>query len=128
MVAKFIVIVIMLSTFSILLFPAILYLTTGLVEPMLPIMLPGIDMHTTSGYIILSLAHTFIIALAGFGFVASDLTFIVMTLYALPLSHLFIDHFDELNQTLKESPKVRDSKECRLFLRNIVRLHQELCS
>lgn len=110
-----------------MIFPLLLYLATGNVEPMLPIMLPGIDESTKSGYIALQSVHAVWLACGACGFVGSDMTFIMMSLYAWPLVYLFIDHVDELNRVLVETPRLANSLQVRLFIRNIVGMHLELC-
>lgn len=126
-VSKFVVSVILTAVVSLMMFPSLLYLLTGNVETMLPIMIFGIDESTRSGYIALQGVHGFWLACGGFGFIGSDMTFIMMSLYAWPLSYLFIDHMDELNKVLRASPKMANTKNMEMFLQNIVQLHQELC-
>lgn len=105
--------------------PLIVYLTKGIVEPMLPIMFPGLDTHTVSGYIILQMIHIFYLSCTMVGFVAAEMAFTTLALYSWPLAYLFVDHFNELNQALEDAPTFRSSKEMRFFFRNIIILHQE---
>lgn len=125
-VSKSILTVIALTPITLLVFQILLYLV-GQVEPLLPIMIPGLDETTRSGWILLEILHIVWILCGLCGFIGSDMTFIMMSIYLWPLSYLFVDHFDELNEILRKSPKFADSRELRLGLRNIVRLHQEIC-
>lgn len=114
------------ASISIVLFPLIYFITTGNLEPILPIMVPGLDRDTTKGYIGLMMVHIFWLLIGACGILATDMTYIMMSLYSWPLTHLFANHVNELNRATKESLHCANTKEMRMFLRNIVQLHQEI--
>lgn len=127
LLSKFVMALILSAAGSMLLFPSLLYVYDGSVESMLPIMIPGLDETTRVGYVLLQIVHVVWLACGAFGYIGSDLTFIMLSLYSWPLCYLFIDHLKELNKQLRKTPECSNTKQMRLFLRNIVHLHQELC-
>lgn len=126
-VSRFVMSLFIFLASALLLFPTVLYVTVGRVEYMLPIMVPKIDETNRIGYILLQCVHALWLSCGACGFIGSDTTLIMMSLYSWPLSYLFIDHINELNQLLRTTPEYADTREMRQFLQNIVRLHQELC-
>lgn len=110
-----------------LFFPIVYYWLTGDVELIVPIFVPWIDETTILGFIQLQMVHIFWWACGTLGLVGSDLSCIMFALYTWPLTNLFNDHLDKLNKSLIQNPKWANTREMRLYVRNLALLHQELC-
>lgn len=122
-----IVVLVIMACVSLLVVPPLAFAVYGgPVEPILPIRLPFVDETTRNGLIVQQLVHFIWLACGGCGLIGSDVPFIMLTLYSWPLADVFIDHVNVLNKMVL-TPRVANSKEMKVYLRNIVLLHQELC-
>lgn len=126
-VSKFFLIMIVGGALMMLLYPMIYYWFTGNVEQIIPIMVPGIDESTRIGFVELQLVHIVWLACGACGLTSSDLTNMMLSLYSWPLAYLLVDHLDKMNRALVDTPKVANTREMRLFVWNIIRMHQEFC-
>lgn len=115
-----------LTFVTILLYPLVLYMMTGEMETMLPIMLPFVDESTYKGYFTCMCIQCGWVLLAGFGMMASDLTYSMMALYCLPLIDVYCDLVEGMNVALRANRKFGETAEMRKYFGNMLLLHKDI--
>lgn len=120
--------VIFLTMTAVLQYPLSVYILTGEAVPMMPMYVPGIDETTKSGFIILTLIHIGWDCQAAIGVAVSDIFYSLILLHIWPLVELFESMFEQMNEAILESPKTAQSQKVKMWIRNLVLAHQEICA
>lgn len=113
-------------TMTMIVYPLVWYLLAGEIEPMLPILFPFIDETTVKGYCLCTVIHIFWVFMAALGFLLTDVSYAILTLYSWPLVDIMSDHLEGLNVALRTDRKLGETKEMKEYLRNIVRMHYDI--
>lgn len=123
MLFKAIFILYAMSTFQFILFPLFVYVTRNELVLPLPMYIWRINEETTSGYIILTIMHIFLMVLCFVGLLAFDYILSVVIISSLMFAKLICWEMTEIDIDLQESAtKWRISGR----LRNILEMHREL--
>lgn len=107
--------------------PIPIYIVTGERTDIFPLYVPFFDekaQYEYWGAMVIQFAY---MAFGALGIVCSDLLFIVPVLYMLPLVEVFRARVKELNDLLVLGEKAQNSEMVYLCLKNIVKMHQEIC-
>lgn len=112
---------------SFIIYPLPVYLITGKRLLMFPLYMPFLDEDTLVGYCGLSFLHSLWLVQSGVGLAAGDLLFALNILYVLPMVQLFRKRFEELNFFLEMGKSAQNSELVYKCLRNLVKMHQEIC-
>lgn len=126
LIVKVFVTSVVLSFAILLAYPLVWYLISGEAEPTLPIMIPFIDETSTKGYTLLVSIQSFWVVIAAVGFMESDLTYGMLSLYIWPLVDLFCDHLEVMNVALRKNRKLGETKEMREYFVNMLKLHNDI--
>lgn len=107
--------------------PIIFYVLWGeKLVPMVPIMLPGVNEKEQLGYTITTGYHFCMLALAMFGTAGADIMMISFILHMWPMCLILTNMLTDMNEAVMD-PANRDSLKLKLFVRNMIMVHQELC-
>lgn len=105
--------------------PAIIYLVTGSVDPIMPIFLPGTSPDSHWGYAISTVYHVFAIFSAGCVYIFFDVIFAVQILHVILMSNILTNKIRAINGMAAEA-----SNSCRLSMllnfRNVLAIHNEM--
>lgn len=112
------------SGFIYIMYPTYEYVVNHRFEPILALMVPGIDHTKLSHYIFLCVFHVIITVSAVVGTIASDFPFVCMIVNVLLLSNIMKVNIKELNAMLRQ--KERNVTRIRAKFRNIIIIHQEI--
>lgn len=107
--------------------PIPIYIFTGDVSPIFPLYIPFLDENTVIGYCGLSFMHIIWLAQTGFGLAVADMSTAAIILYILPMVGLFRKRFEELSKILTLRKVAQDSELVYQCLRNLVKMHQDMC-
>lgn len=107
--------------------PVVVYSLTGTSVMMIPVWVPGVDETTKSGYFISTAYHFFVSALAVAGTIGSDTITLLFVLYLWPMSDIFDNMVGVINDFV-QIPSLRNSSQLKLFVRNVIQMHQEICT
>lgn len=105
-------------------YPFCMYLLNGEIVTLIPTYLPGIDEHTTNGYIIVSCYHILILFLSFVGLSSSDLLFTMLIANTPIMSNMIALEVKRLNDMLT-SPKI-DGLLMKCTFRNLLLMHREM--
>lgn len=97
--------------------------------PILYAMVPGVPIDITDGwlnYAAVCSFHVMLVFLGGMGTCAADLMLVLQVMHMLPLAEIFEQQVGELNGVLTRSEDGRNTREFRVFFRNIVQMHKEI--
>lgn len=124
---KYAIILVASATGTYMLYPIVMYFIYGESKAlMVPLLLPGIDETSHGGYMVLMVYHVASLFLCTFGQCNTDFMLVLLVMHLWPISDIFANSFDELNDAL-EQPRVRDSRELKRYFRNICVMHKEMC-
>lgn len=107
--------------------PVASYLLTGELTDIFPLFSPFFDETTVMGYFGATCFQVIIVFSGALGIASSDVLFMVLVLNVLTLAKLFRARFDELNNLLMIGETAQNSKTVYVCLRNIIKIHQEMC-
>lgn len=120
---------IIISTLSVvLLYPLFVFVLRAQSEPMLPLFVPGINETSTIGFGLLSGLHSVWATQGAVGMMFSDMFYKVMLLHIWPMVHVFGSMFQEMDEAILVKPPLAGTLEVRLWMRNIIMVHREICS
>lgn len=126
-IAKIFSCVIVATMLVIIVYPMFVFLISGQFVPMLPMFVPGIDELSKLGFLMLTGIHTIWAVQGAVGMLFSDMFYSVMVLHIWPMVHILENMFQELNVAILKNPNLGDSLQVRLWLRNIIMAHREIC-
>lgn len=107
--------------------PIIYYLIWGIsYEPMVPLLLPGVNEKEPTGYVILTTYHIGMMILAIFGSAGADILIFAYVLHMWPMCLIFSNLLTDMNNALRD-PANRGSRRLSWFVRNMIQVHQEIC-
>lgn len=107
--------------------PVSMYFIFGSLEIVVPIYVPGLDEEKLKDYIILLCYQVFMMVYSSFATFVADLLPMTLVLHMWPMCLIFEHMLAELS-TAAECEINRKSVELKRALKNIIRLHQEICS
>lgn len=93
----------------------------------LPIFVPFVDESTTIGFVITNIFHVIALFMAACGLSASDMRLVLFVLHLRPMSAMFSNTMEEMNQGLLVE-RNRHSEEMRKYFRNLILMHLEFCN
>lgn len=125
-VVLFCIVMVFFVWITLILFPILAYLLTGNWVLLLPMSLPWIDANTTSGYFVLNIFGAILVSMVCLGSIASDGVMALSLVHIRPMVDLFELGFEELNDVLVRCPNAKDSTNVKLWLRNLIKLHQDM--
>lgn len=109
--------------------PLYLYARNGRMELLLPLIMPGLDENTTSGFIGLTMCHIVFTMMTSVGIAAGDSSIFLFIVQICPLSNILIQKLQLLNESLQvtevDMRPVHVQRRHRAFLHNIVQMHVE---
>lgn len=104
--------------------PVILYLWSGEIEAPLPLRLPGIDISSKQGYIVMASYDIFMVFVASLGLGFIDGLYSLLTFHMLVLSGLIKKQMHELDKVLVQK---NQSILCVVLkFRNAILMHKEM--
>lgn len=111
------------SVILFLVYPFFMFVTQNELIPLFPLYIPGIDEKTTSGYIILTMSHLYLLILCVMGLLSYDYFNSVVMISSLIFAKLIGWEMDEIHVDLQEN-----ATKWRVHgrLRNILQMHQEM--
>lgn len=124
---KYFSVVIFIAMIGIGSFPIIYLVVNDGTTDILPLDLPFNDKTTLMGYAALTLFQLTMLMIGGFGLIAADLLMGLFFLYIAPFSDLLKLRVQEINEELRMNPMSAMSVEFKLFLRNLVETHKDIC-
>lgn len=114
-----------MAIFAFFMLPAVVYVFTGELIPIAPIFIPGIDENTVTGYVLLAVFHTSIFLVADFGFIATEFFLAIVIMSTMMFGKLIAADMQLINDDLEQAePNILHA---RLRLKNVLRMHQEMC-
>lgn len=107
--------------------PLFVYCATGEISYILPTLIPGIDVHTITGYSVTAVYHTMMVFIAMLGTFTSDWTVGGTLLNAWGLAQLIRNGFSELNERIDSDwdRKTSNDHEIVWIVRNLIQRLQE---
>lgn len=127
-ITKIFSLIIMMTLFVVLLYPLFVYVIRRDLVPMLPMFVPGIDETTNLGFAILSGLHIMWATQGAVGLMFADMFYSLILLHVWPMVDIFGSMFEQMNTAILARPKLTESLEIKLWLGNIIKTHQEICS
>lgn len=112
----------------ILVYPVFVFVIRGQFVPMLPMFVPGIDESSSGGFAMLSVLHVFWTIQGAVGLLFADMFYSLILLHIWPMVDIFGSMFEQLNEAIVQRPKLEKSFVVRMWLRNIIMAHREICS
>lgn len=112
------------TTISFMFYPLILYLWSGKVDFIIHVFLPGIDKHSSWGFVITTFAHIIFILMACAALVACDAFLVVLLLHYWPMTLIFAEVIRYLNVLLLQKPQ--NAVAIQITLRNILLMHKDI--
>lgn len=113
-----------LCTATFLLYPFYLYFVEGELLPMMPLYLPGINVSTFIGFIILNFYQLLCASISAIGFSALEFLMAIIIISSLIFSKLISRELIQINIDLQDSDSGMLVVKSRL--QNILLMHQEL--
>lgn len=107
--------------------PLVIFLVMNERVMMVPVWIPWVDETTSTGYTILTAYHVFVCVLAVVGTIGSDTMLIMLVVYLWPMTEIFDQAFKVINEAV-EVKSFRKSSELKMFIRNVIQMHDEICS
>lgn len=105
-------------------YPVIVFTFTGIIESVLPVNIPFVDIDTTDGYVITTVYHCFTLFVAGVGLAFSDALFFNLVFNVLTMSELQCNQLAMLNDELGQAKTSNVLIKTRLV--NLFRINQEM--
>lgn len=123
-ITQLIFVVYFLSVISFLVAPFIIYLVFNVVELIVPIYIPYVNVEESVGFIVTSCFHIYFLLIAGIGFALCDTVLANLIFQVLMCSALIGNDLDALNEMLLE--KQYKEIELTIRFRNLLQMHKEL--
>lgn len=122
---KLFIALIILSTSSFFCYSVGLYVFTGILEPFLPVYLPGLSDDSKQTYIILFVFHILLTFVTAFGSFATDFSAYFLALHICPIACILDAKLTELNGCLRNPLKGQTDIHVRNYIHNFIRLHSQ---
>lgn len=105
--------------------PCLSLIAFGTVETILPTHFQGINEEELVDYAILALYHTYICFAFVIGTAGCDLLLMVLVVHCYTMSKIFQNAIDEFNVLIKKHQRNTSNEELRLFLKNVILMHND---
>lgn len=105
-------------------YPVIVFTFTGIIEPVLPVHIPFVDIYTTDGYMISTVYHCISLFIAGVGLAFCDALFFNLVFNVLTMSELQSNQFAILNEEIGQAIPSIVLVKTRLV--NLFKMNQEM--
>lgn len=109
---------------SFLIFPVLIYMFTGTLVEMLPLIVPGFNLDSPGGFALNSVYHLFLLASALGVYIYFDASFTFQMLHVFLLSDIIRNKIEEINRLV--SIRKSDAMLIKIEFRNLFLIHNEM--